>query len=285
MPAHLISVSSQSSGAGKSLVSAALCRWIRREHHAVTAFALTAGEPAEPRSLEVLAAAAELVERQAPAGPELALDELLPLWDYVVVDCAQGVQRPSGTHFELLNHAGSGIELLDASSGEILRAKWYQADALFPGIPPEIAELPEWTIQNAPRTGVISLPHLRNFADFRLIRASEWISSPPPGFFHILFVPATSDENFDRAWLRDTGLDQWIATQRSMGSRIFCAGSRLVPGDALEEGDLQDFRAASLALGRRLQPPEPDETALDRLAHWLERLAGRERLRERCLGS
>jgi hypothetical protein len=50
-------------------------------------------------------------------------------------------------------------------------------------------------------------------------------------------------------------------------------------------GALQDFRAASIALGRRLPPPDPEESALDALAVWLERCAGAARLRERCLGS
>jgi hypothetical protein len=56
-------------------------------------------------------------------------------------------------------------------------------------------------------------------------------------------------------------------------------------GEPVEEGALQDFRTLSLILGRRMPPPEPEESVLNALASWLERMAGAERLRELCAGS
>jgi hypothetical protein len=235
--------------------------------------------------LQVLARASDLLENSAPTGGVEELSAILEQWDYVVVDCGPGFAPPAGPRFELCNASGRGIEILDVVSGEMLKTPWYNVSTLFPEIPAAVAALPEWTFANAPRVGICSLPNLRNFADFRLFRGAEWLSSPPAGLFQFVIVPATADAKFDRQWLADAGLDTWIERQRSQGCRVICAGSSMVKGERVEEGELQDFRTVSLMLGRRLPPPDPDDTALEALAAWLERVAGVRRLRERCLGS
>jgi len=285
MPAHTISVTSRVAGAGKTLISAAICRWIRREHQPVCPFSAPGKSQSDWRSLRVLARAADLLEKTAPTGGSEELAALLEHWHYVVVDCGHGFEPPPGPRFELYNASGSGIEIMDSVSGEMLNAPWYNASTLFPEIPAALAELPEWTFANAPRVGVCSLPNLRNFADFRLFSGAVWLATPPAGLFQFVIVPATSDATFDRRWLTEVGLDKWLEGQRAQGCRVICAGSTLVKGERVEEGELQDFRTVSLLLGRRLPPPDPDDTALDALAVWLERVAGTRRLRERCLGS
>jgi len=285
MPAHFISVTGRVPGAGKTLVAASLCRWLRRGDHPVCPFVLCADSRSEERSRRVLACAAGLLEALAPAGDLARLPTLAEQWDYIIVECARGAEPPPGSRFDLLNATGTGFELLDVVSGETLQAPWLDASALFPEIPPEVARLPQWTFQNAPRVGIVSLPHLLNFADFRLIRNAEWIAAPPPGVFQLLILPASSDEGFDRRWLGETGLDLWLERQREQGCSILCVGDSIVPGRLIEAGALQDFRTASIALGRRLPPPDPDESEFDGLAVWLERWAGADRLRERCLGS
>jgi hypothetical protein len=285
MSAHIISVNSRVAGAGKTLLSAAICRWIRREHHAVCPFSAPGtGKPAL-RSLQVLARSADLLESLAPSGGVDELAAILDQWRYVVVDCGPGFEPPAGARFELRNASGSGIEILDVVSGEILKAPWYNASTLFPEVPTAVAQLPEWSFANAPRVGICSLPNLRNFADFRLFNGSEWLTSPPAGLFQFLIVPASRDAAFDRAWLAEVGLDAWLERQRAQGCRVICTASTLVKGEPVEEGELQDFRTVSLLLGRRLPPPDPDDSALDALAVWLEKVAGARRLRERCLGS
>lgn len=285
MPAHTISVTSRVAGAGKTLLSAAICRWIRREHHPVCPFSAPGKSRADARSLQVLARAADLLEKAAPTGGARELANLREQWQYVVVDCGAGFEPPPGPRFELRNASGTGIEILDSVSGESLTAPWYNTSTLFPVIPAAVAELPEWTFANAPRVGICSLPNLRNFADFRLFSGAEWLAAPPAGLFQFVLVPATADAAFDRAWLAEVGLDKWIERQRTQGCRVICAGSTLAKGERVQEGELQDFRTVSLLLGRRLPPPDPDEAALDALAVWLERVAGVRRLRERCLGS
>lgn len=285
MAAHIISVTSRVAGAGKTLISAAICRWIRREHHPVCPFAAPGTGKTDRRSLEVLARAADLLEKSAPTGGAAELAAILALWDYVVVDCGDGFEPPAGARFELRNASGAGIEILDVVSGELLKAPWYNVSVLFPEIPDAVAALPEWSFASAPRVGICSLPNLRNFADFRLFRGAEWLSSPPAGLFQFVMVPATADAEFDRRWLAEAGLDSWIDKQRSQGCRVISAGSSILKGERVEEGELQDFRTVSLLLGRRLPPPDPDDTALEALAVWLERVAGARRLRERCLGS
>src|SRR5450755_4425812 len=163
MPAHIISVTSRVAGAGKTLISAAICRWIRREHHPVCPFSAPGESKPDWRSLQVLARAADLLEKAAPTGGAAELAALLEHWPYVVVDCGPGFQPPPGPRFELCNASGSGVEILDSDSGERLQAPWYNASTLFPVMPVALAELPEWTFANAPRVGVFSLPNLRNF--------------------------------------------------------------------------------------------------------------------------
>jgi hypothetical protein len=285
MSAHTISVTSRVPGAGKTLISAAICRWIRREHHPVCPFFAPGTGKSDRRSLQVLARAADLLEKAAPSGGAEELAVLSEHWQYVVVDCGPGFAPPAGPRFDLCNASGSGIEILDSVSGDRLKAPWYNASTLFPEIPAAVAALPEWTFANAPRVGVCSLPNLRNFADFRLFSGAEWLSTPPAGLFQFVIVPATADASFDRRWLADVGLDKWLERQRAQGCRVICAGSTLVRGEPVLEGELQDFRTVSLLLGRRMPPPDPDDTALEALAVWLERVAGSRRLRERCLGS
>ncbi|MGD0578243.1 MAG: hypothetical protein ABSC08_04880 [Bryobacteraceae bacterium] len=285
MPAHIVSMTSSAPGAGKTLVAAALCRWLRRGHHPVCPFVACGDGRPDARSLQVLACAAGLLETLAPAGGTAELAALAEQWDYLVVECGPGVEPPPGPHFDLLSASASGFELLDAVSGETLLVPSHDTSALFPEIPPALARLPEWTYQNAPRVGIISLPHLSNFADFRLFRGAEWISSPPPGLFHLLIVPASADEDFDRGWLSAAGLDAWLQGQREQGCSVLCTASPLFPGQTVTVGALQDFRAASIALGRRLSPPDPEESELDALAVWIEQYAGAARLRERCLGA
>jgi len=285
MPAHIVSVTSRASGAGPTLVAAALSRWLRREHHPVCPFVLCGDNRSDARTLQLLACAAGLLEASAPTGNSAALAASAEQWDYLVVECGPGVEPPPGPRFDLLSASAEGLELLDAVSGETLLAPGHDTSALFPEIPTALAGLPEWTYQNAPRVGIISLPHLSNFADFRLFRGAEWVSSPPPGWFNLLIVPASADESFDRGWLSEERLDAWLERQREQGCSILTTGSGIFHGEMLAVGALQDFRAASIALGRRLPPPDPEESALDALAVWLERCAGAERLRERCLGS
>jgi len=285
MAAHTISVTSRVAGAGKTLISAAICRWMRREHRPVCPFAAPGTGKADRRSLQVLARSADLLDKTAPFGGQDELAEISADWEYVVVDCGSGFEPPAGPRFELCNASGTGIEILDVVSGDKLKAPWYNASTLFPEIPAAVAGLPEWTFANAPRVGICSLPNLRNFADFRLFSGAEWLAAPPAGLFQFVIVPATADAAFDRQWLADVELDRWIEGQKAQGCRVICAGSTLVKGEPVQEGELQDFRTVSLLLGRRLAPPDPDDAALEALAVWLEKVAGTRRLRERCLGS
>ncbi len=285
MPAHIVSVTSRSPRAGKTLLAAALCRWLRRGHHPVCPFVLGADPAPDARSLHLLACAAGLLESLAPFGGPDSLAALAGEWDYMVVECAPAAAPLPGPRFDLLNAPAAPLELLDTVSGDTWLAPWYDASALFPEPSPALAHLPEWTYQNAPRVGILSLPHLRNFADFRLFRGAEWISSTPHGLFNLLIVPASSDEGFDSQWLAETGLDAWLERQREQGCSILNTGSRICAGDIVAVGALRDFRAASLALGRHLPPPDPEESEFDALAAWLELHAGAARLRERCLGS
>src|SRR5262249_14824056 len=54
-----------------------------------------------------------------------------------------------------------------------------------------------------PRVGIIRLPHISNFTDFRLLAPfGDWIERPPRGRFDCVILPGTKNTIGDLAWLR-----------------------------------------------------------------------------------
>ncbi len=88
-----------------------------------------------------------------------------------------------------------------------------------------------------PRVGIVRLPHISNFTDFRLLAPfAEWIARPPQGQFHCVILPGTKNTIGDLAWLRGVGLDDWIAQQSRSGAMIIgvCGGYQVL-GESIED--------------------------------------------------
>lgn len=268
MSAQTIVITSASPGSGKTHVAVALARWLHRHGYHVAPLHLgrRTGDPvACPEGGTVSRAAALLAEAcglapavEYEAGME-RLGELQARSDWVVVEAPAG----SSTAALRVKRTPGGIEI--GGLGELLLFE----PGLMPAHDEATAALPLWTLAAGPRVGVVSLPHIANFGDYGLVRGAEWLAGPGVGRFGVLFLPATSAEESDRAWLRETGLDRYLADQKAAGARLVSSGMSLEGAERFEPGALSDFRVVSAVLGRRVPPPLPDEETLDRLAEWL----------------
>ncbi len=141
---------------------------------------------------------------------------------------------------------------------------------LTPEALPEVEALPPYR-PGAPRVGVVSWPHITNFADFLNVPGAEWIAFPLPGKLDVILLPNSSDVASDTEWLGLQGLDNWLALQSAIGSRIVSTGfpwpsARL----RLQPGDIQDSNQLSLALGARITAPLPPDGDINNLAQWWE---------------
>lgn len=84
--------------------------------------------------------------------------------------------------------------------------------------------------------GVIALPHISNLSDFRLIPHAQRLQRPVDTAFHCIILPGTKNTLGDLAWLRKTGLADWILEQHRRGVRIVgvCGGYQML-GERIED--------------------------------------------------
>ncbi len=286
MAVRVVAVTSERAGEGKTHFAGGVARWLKTRGHHVAPLHLSArsGDPVEcPGGGSVTRAAALLAESCGlAAAPEFesgwqAVESLLREHDLVVVEAPAGSAAPPGSIELRLRSRGRRIEV--ATGGSL---PYFEPD-LMPAPDPDLESLPPWRFGAGPRLGVISLPHISNFGEYRAFRGAEWLASPAVGRFGIVFVPGCSNEPSDLAWMRETGLLDWLAGQAQSGARIVVSGW----GDAsalagvktqLAEGELLDYRIASRLLGLRMPAPLPAEELLERLGEWAGEWPGMEEL-------
>ena len=101
---------------------------------------------------------------------------------------------------------------------------------------------------------ILRFPRISNFTDFRLLRAA-WISRPIERDFAWVILPGTKNTLGDLAWLRETGLDTWIARQHRHGARILgvCGGFQML-GRSIEDPQGMESGVASAAEGLGMLP-------------------------------
>ncbi len=144
--------------------------------------------------------------------------------------------------------------------------------------PAELASLPAWPSKQ-PRCGVVSLPHLAGFSGWTQVRGAEWLTAPGVGQFDFLFLPATTDPLHDADWLAERGMPAWLSSQKAAGCRVIAAGWRFEGAELVEPETIPDTRRLGVLMGLRWPEPLPGAEELSRLAAWLERGLGRDRLR------
>lgn len=282
MAARVVVVTSSRQGEGKTHIASGIARWLKHSGQNIAPLHLSTrtGDAVEcPGGGSVCRAAAILAEccglAPAPefdADPE-ALQTLLAHHEGVVVEAPEGGFAYPGCIEVQLLRTETGVHL---NGGEPLPL--FEAD-LMPGMDAELAHLPLWRFGGGPRAGVISLPHISNFGEYRMIRGAEWLASPAPGRFGVVFIPACANEGSDLEWLQESGLLGWLADQASAGAKIVVSGwnaQGAFPGTAehLCEGVLLDHRRLSKVLERRMPAPLPEEAVLDRLAAWVDQWTG-----------
>jgi adenosylcobyric acid synthase len=105
------------------------------------------------------------------------------------------------------------------------------------------------------RTAIVRLPALSNGTDFRLLDWAEWISSPPTADFDFIILPGSKNTIADLAWLRNSGLADWVLGQHRRGATVIgiCGGFQML-GKTVEDPLGVESAAASSAEGLGLLP-------------------------------
>lgn len=101
------------------------------------------------------------------------------------------------------------------------------------------------------RIGIVKLPRISNFTDFRLLPQARWISAPVPGRFDTVIVPGTKNTIADLDWMREQELDAWILRQHSEGANILgiCGGYQIL-GNRIEDPEaVESSRGSTEGLG------------------------------------
>ena len=80
------------------------------------------------------------------------------------------------------------------------------------------------------RTAIVKFPRLSNATDFRLLTWADWITSPPACAYDFVILPGSKNTLLDLAWLRKTGLADWIVSQYRQGATILgiCGGYQML---------------------------------------------------------
>jgi adenosylcobyric acid synthase len=103
------------------------------------------------------------------------------------------------------------------------------------------------------RTALVRFPSLSNATDFRLLTWADWITSPPAGSYDFVILPGSKNTLLDLAWLRRTGLADWVVAERRRGATIvgICGGYQML---GLRISDPHGMEAGGDADGLGLLP-------------------------------
>ncbi len=85
--------------------------------------------------------------------------------------------------------------------------------------------------------GLIRLPHISKFTDFRLLAPSaEWLTRPIDKPFKVIVLPGTKNTVGDLEWLRSVVLADWILDRARAGTTIIgvCGGYQML-GESVDE--------------------------------------------------
>ena len=121
------------------------------------------------------------------------------------------------------------------------------------------------------RVAIIRFPHISNTTDFSLLPGAAWLERPPERDFRAVILPGTKATLAGLAWLRESGLADWILAQHAAGAAILgiCGGYQML-GERIED-PLGVDGAPGSARGLGLLPVrtvmEAEKTTQTRLVH------------------
>jgi len=103
-------------------------------------------------------------------------------------------------------------------------------------------------VESVPSVAIIRLPTLSNSTDFRLLVSADWIAAPPRSDYDVVILPGSKSVMADLAWLRRTGLAEWIEAQHRRGATVLgiCGGYQML-GRYVRDPDAVESPTASAA--------------------------------------
>ena len=92
--------------------------------------------------------------------------------------------------------------------------------------------------QPMPNIAIIRFPRISNTTDFRLLAGAVWVDRPVSQAFAFVVLPGTKSTLGDLAWLRSTGLADWLVAQHNAGATVIgiCGGYQML-GDSISDPD------------------------------------------------
>jgi adenosylcobyric acid synthase len=92
----------------------------------------------------------------------------------------------------------------------------------------------EWSADA--EVAIIHLPHISNTTDFRLLRGAAWITQSVDRQFKAIVLPGTKNTIDDLAWMKRTGLADWVKQQHKNGATVMgiCGGYQML-GETVED--------------------------------------------------
>jgi adenosylcobyric acid synthase len=101
------------------------------------------------------------------------------------------------------------------------------------------------------RAGIVRLPHISNFTDFRLLPDAVYLSEPSRDRFDVIFLPGTKNTIDDMNWLRAKGFEAWIFSQIEQGSRVIgiCGGFQMLGQQIIDPDGVESSSASVRGLG------------------------------------
>jgi adenosylcobyric acid synthase len=101
------------------------------------------------------------------------------------------------------------------------------------------------------RTAIVRFPALSNGTDFQRLNWAEWITAAPEGPFDFIVLPGTKSTIDDLAWLRRSGLADWIVDQHRLGTTIVgvCGGFQMLGRSVRDPLGVESSESAATGLG------------------------------------
>jgi adenosylcobyric acid synthase len=121
-----------------------------------------------------------------------------------------------------------GVRILEEKTGRPCLGVFPFADDIY--LDSEDSVALEGEHGTASRIGIIRLPHISNFTDFRLLPNAKYLSRPPSEPFDTIFLPGTKNTIDDLLWLRATGFESWLLERARSGTRVVgvCGGFQML---------------------------------------------------------
>lgn len=277
-PVRLLPVRGQAPQSGSTIVSLSLCRWLHEQGVAVAP--VHRGSPGGWRSVACPAAG-------RVSWPAALLAEACGLAPEPLFEAGMEAAEALGRRFDVVVSDGEagGLEIVRSGgrlrfllSGEAVSLRECDPWPYLDPEPEDLRSLPGGESAGAPRCGVVSLPHLLDFAGWSAVRGAEWLTTPGIGRYDFLFLPMTADRGFDRTWLDEQGLSPWLRQQAEAGVRVLSVGWSWDGAARIEPEVILSDVLLSRLTGYRWPKRLPSPAEWEALSAWLERGAGRERL-------